>query len=196
MFEGISGGRVSSEVLKSGARPLAAREHDLLDAGPVLTGHERWCLLRTAAGPSAAARAHGAGRAVHRTGIAVAKTTAILLADRSGEAARIALGIDRSGALLGAPTRVPLGRALQGLGVTRDPLDVRLTPGVYDAAGEAQIILSEALLLNRAGRPIAFVTERVYQRFLDAFPGPWPDVPQPGSSAAMAVLVAGPSRAG
>ena len=66
---------------------------------------------------------------------------------------------------------VPLGRALAGLGVRREPLEVLATPGQRDAGGREQVIWSAARLW--LGGPVALVTECFYREFLDAYPGPW-----------------------
>ena len=78
-----------------------------------------------------------------------------------------ALGIDPGGAALAADA-VPLGRALAGLRVRREPLEVLPTPGQRDASGKEQVIWSAARLW--LGGPIAIVTERIYQEFLDRLP--------------------------
>lgn len=155
IFEAISGSRVQAEVLARDAVQLTPDEHYLLDAGDMYTGHRRWCLLRT------------------ETGVPVAETTAVLLPLLIPLSARVALGMSREGEPLGPHTLVPLGKALHGLGVIREPREVRLTPCYLDAAGEVQVMYSEALLRGPDG-PVALVTERITQAFLDMFPGPWP----------------------
>jgi hypothetical protein len=117
----------------------------------VTTGHERRGVLYAGSVPAAA-------------------TTAILLPHRIPAAALQAIGAGSGG---GAPAGagVPLGRALAGLGVRREPLEVLPTPGQRDASGKEQVIWSAARLW--LGCPIAVVTELVYKEFLNAYPGPW-----------------------
>jgi len=79
-----------------------------------------------------------------------------------------------TGVPLTVPTPEPLGRVLRGFGVIREPLEVILTPFRFDDAGEEQVVYSAARLWLE--EPIALVTERVYRRFLEAFPCPWPYV--------------------
>lgn len=167
IFEAISRSRIRAEVLSRGVEPLTAEQHDLLAAGRICTGHRRWCLLRT------------------ETGVPVADATALLLAPRVPEPARALLGMGPDGDPRGVPARVPLGKALRGLDVTREPLpgEVRLTPGHLDHSGEALAVRSAALLV-RHGAPLGVVFERIYQLFLDTFPSPWPDVPQLAAQAA------------
>ncbi len=100
----------------------------------------------------------------------------ILLPRRVPGCARAMLGIAESGAALPGPSGAPLGRALRGLGVRREPLEARLTPGLHDTTGEEQVIYSAARLW--LGAPIAVVTERVYRSFLAAFPRPWAPSPR------------------
>ena len=128
--------RVRPEVLASGTRLLVTPEQQLLDAGGVFKGHERWCLLRT------------------DTGEPVAETTAILRPDRIPAAARAILGISRSGEPDGTPAHEPLGKALRGQGVTREPCEATLTPCRVDLLGEPQVIYSAARLW-RCGNPTA-----------------------------------------
>ena len=95
--------------------------------------------------------------------------TAVLLPCRIPRTALYLLGTGSGGTAPGGG--VPLGRALAGLGVRREPLEVLATPGQFDAAGREQVAWSAARLWLDA--PVALVTESFYREFLDAFPGPW-----------------------
>jgi hypothetical protein len=150
-FAAISGAPVTAVIRSCGPRELTQREQQQLQAPGATAGHERRGILYAGSVPAAA-------------------TTAVLLPDRIPAAARQAIGI---GAGRAAPARpgVPLGRALAGLGVRREPLEVLATPGQRDAGGNEQVIWSAARLW--LGGPIAIVTELVYRQFLDAYPGPW-----------------------
>jgi hypothetical protein len=152
-FAAISGTDIAAVMHWRGTRELTAREQYLLQPLGATTGHERLGTLY--AGP-----------------VRAAATTAILLPHRIPAAVREALGIGGRPAGTAAPD-VPLGRALDGLYVRREPLDVQPTPGQRDAAGREQVICSTARLWLGC-YPIAIVTERVYREFLVAYPGPWP----------------------
>jgi len=89
--------------------------------------------------------------------------------------ARASLGVTRTGTLMPAPGGTPLGRALCGLGVRREQCEVVITPGCTDASGARLAIRSTSLLRTSDGTPPAWVVERIYARFLEAFPPPWPD---------------------
>jgi hypothetical protein len=159
MISAISGTEITVVMQSRGPRELTQREQQQLQALGATTGYERRGTLYAGDVPAAA-------------------TTAVLLPHRIPAAARRALGIGPDGAAL--PARgVPLGRALRGLGVRREPLQAVPTPAERDADGNALVICSTARLW--LGCPIAIVTERVYQVFLAAYPGPWP---YPGSSRA------------
>ena len=110
-----------------------------------------------------------------------AAVTAVLLPSRIPRTTLQALGTDADGATIGDDV-VPLGRALAGLGVRREPLEVLATPGQRDADGREQVIWSAARLW--LGRPVALVTECFYQAFLGTYPGPW-TVPHPRSRTAL-----------
>lgn len=151
-FAAISGTGITAVMHFRGCRELTQREQQLLLTLGAASGHERRGTLY-------------AGR------IRAAATTAVLLPDRVPAAAREALGIGPGGIALPAPRGVPLSRALGGLGVRREPLEVVPTPGERDAAGNELVISSAARLW--LDWPIGIVTERIYREFLAAHPGPW-----------------------
>ena len=113
-------------------------------------------------------------------GVPAAAVTAVLLPQRVPTTALRLLGADTGEFSLG-DARLPLGRALAGLGVRREPLEALATPGQRDAFGREQVIWSAARLWLDS--PIAMVTECFYREFLDAYPGPW-TVPFPGARMA------------
>jgi hypothetical protein len=158
IFTAICGQAITADIQFRGARPPTAREQLLLQAPGVPAVHERRGTLQAA------------------PGMPVAEITAVLLPSRLPRAAGELLGITGSGDAPPAGDEVPLGRALRGLGVRREPLQARLTPGASDASGQEQVIHSASLLW--LGGPVALVTERVYRSFLAAFPGPWPASPR------------------
>ena len=150
-FEAISGTTVTAVMDARGPRELTQREQQQLQSLGATVGHERRGTLYA-----------GAVRA--------ASVTAVLLPRRIPPEARRALGTGEDGDALGAGD-VPLGRALAGLGIRREPLEVLPTPGQRDPAGREQVIWSSARLW--LGCPVAVVTEQVYGEFLVAYPGPW-----------------------
>jgi hypothetical protein len=158
IFAAICDRTITADIQSRRVRPPTAREQWLLHAPGAAAVHERCGILRAA------------------PGMQVAEITAVLLPARLPGSAADLLGITGSGAAPSAPAEVPLGRALRGLGVRREPLQARRTPGVSDAAGQEQVIYSASRLW--LGGPVAVVTERVYRSFLAAFPGPWPASPR------------------
>lgn len=160
VFEAISGGTLTADVLSSPAARVTPEEKSLLQVqdGEIL--HVRSGVLRC---PGC---------------IAVAQVTALVVSARVPDRARASLGITRSGRLLPVPGSTPLGRALRGLGVRREQRAVVLTPGCRDVFGARLALRSSALLRLAQGMPLALVVERVYARFAEAFPPPWPGLPQ------------------
>ena len=148
-FAAISGHDVYAVMRWRGPRDLTPRERRLLRSTGTAIGHERSGALYAGDVPAAA-------------------TTAVLLPQRLPAAVRATLGIGPDGEALPEIARVPLGRALTGLGARRECLGVVPTPGVRDADGHELVIRSVARLWLDS--PIAIVTERVYGQFLDAFP--------------------------
>lgn len=151
-FAAISGTDVTAVVHWRGPRELTQREQQQLLTLGATTGHERRGTLYAGNVPAAA-------------------TTAVLLPRRFPAAVRETLGIGPGGVALPGIRGVPLGRALAGMGVRREPLEVVPTIGEHDAAGNELVISSVARLW--LGWPIAVVTEQIYRGFLAAYPGPW-----------------------
>jgi hypothetical protein len=160
VFEAISGRRLTADVLSSPASRVSPDEKSLLQVHGREILHVRSGVLRC---PGC---------------IAVAQVTALVVNARIPDRARASLGVTRSGQLMPVPGSTPLGRALRGLGVRREQRTVVLTPGCRDAFGARLALRSSALLRSAQGMPLAWVIERVYARFLEAFPPPWPDLPR------------------
>jgi hypothetical protein len=97
---------------------------------------------------------------------------------RVPEPAYPALGISPDGYLQDTPQNehihTPLGRALYGLGVTREQLSATATPYQLNEAGSEIAVVSVARLWTPSGWPLALVMERVHAQFLAAYPPPWP----------------------
>jgi hypothetical protein len=161
LLAAISGTEITAVMHSHSSRKLTAGEQQQLQVPGAAAGYERHGTLYAGSVPAAA-------------------VTAVLLPCRIPNAALHVLGTDSHGTTLGGGT-VPLGRALAGLGVRREPLEVLATPGQLDAAGREQVVWSAARLWLDA--PIALVTECFFKEFLDAFPGPWA-LPCPGPRTA------------
>jgi len=110
-------------------------------------------------------------------GVPVAQVTTLVVNARIPHCARASLGVTRTGRLMPVPGSTPLGHALRGLGVRREQREAVITPGCTDTSGANLAVRSAALLRTADGTPLAWVIERVYGCFLDAFPPPWPRVP-------------------
>lgn len=149
-LEAIAGTGITAVMRSRCTRDLTTCEQYRLQALGATAGHERRGMLYAGAVPAAA-------------------TTAVLLPHRVPAAARDLLGITERGTILAVACDVPLGRALRGLGVRREPLALELTPGQLDADGDEQVIRSTARLW--LGGPVALVTEHFYAKFLGTFPG-------------------------
>jgi hypothetical protein len=113
------------------------------------------------------------------TGLSIASVTALVVTSRVPQPARLELGIAAAGPVDHAAPHLgevctPLGRALHGLGITREQLTTAATPGYLDEEGTEVAVLSVARLWTPSGWPLALVTERVHAQFLSAYPPPWP----------------------
>jgi hypothetical protein len=151
LISAISRTEVTAVMHSRGPKELTVSEQQHLQAPGARTGHQRRGTLYAGSVPAAA-------------------VTAVLLPSRIPRTALRALGTDADGTAIG-DDGVPLGRALAGLGVRREPLEVLATPGQRDAAGREQVIWSAARLW--LDHPVALVTECFYQAFLDTYPAPW-----------------------
>jgi hypothetical protein len=110
------------------------------------------------------------------TGLPVASVTALIVTSRIPVPAREALDRHlRHAAPQQGKTRTPPGRALHGLGITREQLSAAATPGHLDEAGTEIAVVSVARLWTPTGWPLALVTGQVHARFLAAYPPPWPN---------------------
>jgi hypothetical protein len=153
LFGAIAGTEITAVMRSRRACQLTARQLGQLRAAGT-AGHERRGVLY--AGPD----------------VAVAATTAVLVPARIPARVRAMLGFGPDGAVLPAEADMPLGRALAGFGVRREPLGAHLTPGVDDGDGN-QVVMVSAARLWLGPAPVAVVTEHVLAAFLVAFPGPW-----------------------
>lgn len=164
LFESVTGGRLTASVLTRPASRVAAREKRLLRVRDGEAMHVR------------------AGMLLCPGGVPVAQVTTLVVNARIPDHARASLGVTASGTLMPVPGTTPLGRALRGLGIRREQCDAVVTPGCTDASGARLAVRSTALLRRADGAPLAWVIERIFALFLEAFPPPWPciQVVRPG----------------
>lgn len=165
LLQSIAGSSpISADIVVEPASQLTDEEHVLLGAPVLADVHRREGLLRCA------------------PDLPVANVTALVVTHRVPEPAYPALGISPPGYLQHPPhnehTRTPLGRALHGLGVTREQLSATATPYHLNEAGAEIAVLSVARLWTPSGWPLALVTERVHAQFLATYPPPGPSPTQ------------------
>ena len=161
LLESIAGGNpISADITVGAVRQLSDEERVLLGTPLLADVHRREGLLTCAAD------------------LPVAFVTALVVTSRVPGSARPALGITPNGYVQQMPpsgqVHPPLGRALQGLGITREQLSAAATPGHFDEAGSELAVRSTARLWTPSGWPVALLAERVYAQFLAAYPPPWP----------------------
>jgi hypothetical protein len=162
LLESIAGcSPISADITVGPADQLTDEERVLLGTPLLADVHRREGLLRCAAD------------------LPIASVTALVVTSRVPEPARPALSITSNGYVQHTPQdgqarTPPLGRALYGLGITREQLSAAATPGHLDEAGSEIAVRSTARLWIPSGWPLALVTERVHAQFLAAHPPPWP----------------------
>ncbi len=143
LFEELAGEEVRIELTRRAGRPLTPAECRDLRVSPGARGHERTGTLRTV-----------------DSGLVAAEVSSVVVPGRLPASARTALGIPGADEPAPPPTDVPLGKALAGLGVRREPLGARL---VHDAStrpgGRVSITSSARMWL--ADLPVALASERV-----------------------------------
>jgi hypothetical protein len=161
LLESIAGhSPISADVSVAPADQLTGEERVLLGAPVLADVHRREGLL------------------LCTPDLPAAHVTALVVTHRVPEPAHRALGITPAGQIQRTPqnehARMPLGRALRGLGVTREQLSATATPFHLNEEGSEIAVLSVARLWTPSGWPLALVMERVHAQFLDAYPPPWP----------------------
>jgi hypothetical protein len=109
LLEELAGEQVRIELTGRTDRLLTAAECHELHVAPNTFGHHRTGRLRTAG-----------------SGLVAAEVSSIVVPWRVPACARTALGIPGPGERTPPPSDVPLGKALAGLGVRREPLGARL----------------------------------------------------------------------
>ena len=144
LFEELSGEEIRIELSGCAGRPLTAAECRDLQLSPGARGHERTGTLRTVS-----------------SGLVAAEVSSVVVPGRLPASARTALGIPGPDEPDPPPTDVPLGKALAGLGVRREPLGARLVrdDGTRVPGGRVSVTSSARMWL--ADVPVALASERV-----------------------------------
>jgi hypothetical protein len=140
LFEELVGERIHIELADRADRVLTAAESLELHASPDTIGHYRAGRLRAVT-----------------SGLVAADVRSTVLPWRLPEATRRELGIPEPGEPALPRTDVPLGKALAGLGVRREPLGAHL---VRNGASDAIAVESSARMWL-GDLPVALASERV-----------------------------------
>jgi hypothetical protein len=147
LFEELAGEQVRIELAGCADRPLTAAECRDLRIGPGARGHERRGTLRTV-----------------NSGLVAAEVSSIVVPDRLPASARTALGMPGADEPAPPPSDVPLGKALAGLGVRREPLGAHLVRDSIRIPGSRVSVRSSARMWL-ADVPVALASERVTAEF-------------------------------
>ncbi|HEX4093525.1 MAG TPA: hypothetical protein VHZ33_32820 [Trebonia sp.] len=143
LFERLTGEQVRIELTGRVDRPLTSAECRDLRIAPGAGGHERTGTLRTV-----------------DSGLVVAEVSSVVVPGRLPASARTALGVPDANEPTPPPSDVPLGKALAGLGVRREPLGARLArDGARSPGGRVSVSSSARMWL--ADVPVALASERV-----------------------------------
>jgi hypothetical protein len=144
LFEELAGEEIRIELTGCADRPLTTAECRDLRLSPGSRGHERMGTLRTV-----------------NSGLVAAEVSSLVVPGRLPASARTALGIPGPDEPAPPPTDVPLGKALVGLGVRREPLGARLVhdDGTRIPGGRVSVTSSARMWLANA--PVALASERV-----------------------------------
>jgi hypothetical protein len=140
LFEELAGEPIHIELAGRTDRALTPAESLELHAGPDTIGHHRTGLLRTAT-----------------SGLVAAEVTSTVLPWRLPAVTRRELGIPDPGEPFPPRTDLPLGKALVGLGVRREPLGAHL---VRNGASDSIAVESSARMWL-GDLPVALASERV-----------------------------------
>jgi hypothetical protein len=144
LFEELAGEEIRIELTRCADRPLTPAECRDLRVSPGARGYERTGTLRTV-----------------NSGLVAAEVSSVVVPGRLPASARTALGIPGPDEPAPPPADVPLGKALAGLGVRREPLGARLLhdDGTRGPGGRVSVTSSARMWL--ADVPVALASERV-----------------------------------
>ena len=143
LFEKLIGEQVRIELTGSADRPLTPAECRDLCISSGAGGYERTGSLRTVS-----------------SGLVVAEVSSLVVPGRLPASARTALGMPGPEEPAPPPSDVPLGKALAGYGVRREPLGARLVRDRAAVAGSRVSVASSARMWL-ADLPVALASERV-----------------------------------
>jgi hypothetical protein len=147
LFEELVGEQISIDLVDAVDRRLTAAECLRLQTDQGAFGHHRTGRLRTVG-----------------SGLVAAEVQSIVIAGRLPASARRALGIRGTDEPAPPPSSVPLGKALAGLGVRREPLGARLVrDGTGAPGGRVSVESSARMWLGDV--PVALASERVTAEF-------------------------------
>ncbi len=146
LFEELAGEQVRIELTGRADRRLTAAECTELRVSPGTHGHQRTGTLRTA-----------------NTGLVAAEVSSLVVPGRLPAATRTLLGIPGPDDPAPPPSSVPLGTALAGLGVHREPLGARMVRAADVAGSGVSVESSARMWLNEM--PVALASERVTAEF-------------------------------
>jgi hypothetical protein len=140
LFEELAGESIHIELAGRTDRALTAAESLELHAGPDTIGHHRTGRLRTVT-----------------SGLVAAEVTSTVLPWRLPASTRRELGIPAPGEPAPPRSDVPLGKALAGLGVRREPLGARLVR----SGSSDNIAVESSARMWLGDLPVALASERV-----------------------------------
>jgi hypothetical protein len=143
LFEQLTGEQVRIELTGCADRPLTPAECRDLAISSGAGGYERTGSLRTVS-----------------SGLVVAEVSSLVVPGRLPASARTALGMPGPEEPAPPPSDVPLGKALAGYGVRREPLGARLVRDRAAVAGSRVSVASSARMWL-ADLPVALASERV-----------------------------------
>ena len=143
LFEQLTGEQVRIELTGCADRRLTPAECRDLRIGSGARGYERTGSLRTVS-----------------SGLVVAEVSSLVVPGRLPASAQTALGMPGAEEPAPPPSDVPLGKALAGFGVRREPLGARLVHDRAVVAGSRVSVASSARMWL-ADLPVALASERV-----------------------------------
>jgi hypothetical protein len=143
LFEQLTGEQVRIELVGCADRLLTPAECRDLRISSGARGYERTGSLRTVS-----------------SGLVVAEVSSLVVPGRLPVSARTALGMPAPEEPAPPPSDVPLGKALAGFGVRREPLGARLV-GERAAIAGSRVSVASSARMWLADVPVALASERV-----------------------------------
>jgi hypothetical protein len=147
LFEELAGEPVRIDLTGNAYRLLIPAECLELGISAGAYGYQRNGTLRTV-----------------NSGLVAAEVSSVVVPDRLPPAARRALSMPGPDDPAPAPSAIPLGTVLVGLGVRREPLSARLTCGITSESGRRTLVESRARMWL-GDEPVALASERVTTEF-------------------------------